>query len=168
MQVTTLLSQVDPAKASGPEKEAAVAKAAELAASVAALQEAKAAADASGDKKSIKKANNALNAAIPQLDEARKAASAGDIPRTPEGKVDYSQDFFSKPSYLTVSGQLNVETYASGMSSVYTFGPTFRAEVSRTHVGRGPHGDTLTRSLLAGLTHLASPRRILDDRARGA
>lgn len=45
---------------------------------------------------------------------------------------DPSQDFFGKPSYLTVSGQLNVETYAMGMTNVYTFGPTFRAENSNT------------------------------------
>lgn len=47
-------------------------------------------------------------------------------------KVDYSKDFFSKKSYLTVSGQLNVETFACGLSKVYTFGPTFRAEDSHT------------------------------------
>ena len=54
------------------------------------------------------------------------------LPRTPEGAVDYSQDFFGKPAFLTVSGQLNVETYALGLSRVYTFGPTFRAENSNT------------------------------------
>lgn len=48
------------------------------------------------------------------------------------GKVDYSQDFFSKPTYLTVSGQLNAEIYACSLSDVYTFGPTFRAENSNT------------------------------------
>jgi asparaginyl-tRNA synthetase len=46
--------------------------------------------------------------------------------------VDYSRDFFGKPSFLTVSGQLNVETYAEALSRVYTFGPTFRAENSNT------------------------------------
>jgi asparaginyl-tRNA synthetase len=49
-----------------------------------------------------------------------------------KGKVDFSKDFFGKPSYLTVSGQLNVETYCMGLSKVYTFGPTFRAENSNT------------------------------------
>merc|ERR1711907_502242 len=49
-----------------------------------------------------------------------------------EGKPDYTEDFFGKASYMTVSGQLNVETYAVGLSSVYTFGPTFRAENSHT------------------------------------
>ena len=54
------------------------------------------------------------------------------LPRTPEGAIDYSQDFFGKPAYLTVSGQLNVETYCLALSRVYTFGPTFRAENSNT------------------------------------
>jgi asparaginyl-tRNA synthetase len=46
--------------------------------------------------------------------------------------VDYAKDFFGKPAYLTVSGQLNVETYCEALSRVYTFGPTFRAENSNT------------------------------------
>ena len=54
------------------------------------------------------------------------------LPRTPEGHVDYGQDFFGKAASLTVSGQLNVETYCLAMSKVYTFGPTFRAEQSFT------------------------------------
>src|ERR1700732_4183782 len=54
------------------------------------------------------------------------------LPRTPEGKVDFSRDFFGKEAFLTVSGQLNVETYCMAMSKVYTFGPTFRAENSNT------------------------------------
>ncbi|MCC2616083.1 asparagine--tRNA ligase [Aestuariibacter halophilus] len=54
------------------------------------------------------------------------------IPKTEQGEVDYSQDFFGKETYLTVSGQLNVETYCTAMSKVYTFGPTFRAENSNT------------------------------------
>ena len=54
------------------------------------------------------------------------------IPKTDKGDVDYSQDFFGKETYLTVSGQLNVETYCTAMSKVYTFGPTFRAENSNT------------------------------------
>jgi asparaginyl-tRNA synthetase len=53
-------------------------------------------------------------------------------PKDSKGNIDYSQDFFGKASYLTVSGQLNVETYCAGMSRVYTFGPTFRAENSNT------------------------------------
>src|SRR5512134_1416212 len=54
------------------------------------------------------------------------------LPRTPEGKVDYAQDFFGRETYLTVSGQLNVESYCLALSKVYTFGPTFRAENSNT------------------------------------
>ena len=51
---------------------------------------------------------------------------------TKDGKVDYSQDFFGKPTNLTVSGQLNGETYAMAFKNIYTFGPTFRAENSNT------------------------------------
>lgn len=54
------------------------------------------------------------------------------LPRDDEGNVDYTEDFFGKETYLTVSGQLNVETYACALSKVYTFGPTFRAENSNT------------------------------------
>jgi asparaginyl-tRNA synthetase len=54
------------------------------------------------------------------------------LPRTPEGKIDYSKDFFGREAFLTVSGQLNVETYCMALSKVYTFGPTFRAENSNT------------------------------------
>ncbi len=54
------------------------------------------------------------------------------VPRTPEGKVDFGQDFFGHETHLTVSGQLNVESYCLALSRVYTFGPTFRAENSNT------------------------------------
>ncbi|XP_075508676.1 LOW QUALITY PROTEIN: asparagine--tRNA ligase, chloroplastic/mitochondrial-like [Primulina tabacum] len=54
------------------------------------------------------------------------------IPTTKDGLIDWSQDFFGKPAFLTVSGQLNAETYATALSDVYTFGPTFRAENSNT------------------------------------
>ncbi|MGL5288089.1 MAG: asparagine--tRNA ligase, partial [Aeromonas sp.] len=54
------------------------------------------------------------------------------LPRTDAGNVDYSEDFFGKEAFLTVSGQLNAETYACALSKVYTFGPTFRAENSNT------------------------------------
>ena len=54
------------------------------------------------------------------------------IPKTEDGKVDFSQDFFGKPTNLTVSGQLNGETYAMAFRNIYTFGPTFRAENSNT------------------------------------
>ena len=55
-----------------------------------------------------------------------------DIPRTEDGKVDYSKDFFGKETNLTVSGQLNGETFAQAFKNIYTFGPTFRAEDSNT------------------------------------
>ena len=57
---------------------------------------------------------------------------AANPPRTADGKVDFDKDFFGKETRLTVSGQLNVETYCMAMSKVYTFGPTFRAENSNT------------------------------------
>lgn len=55
-----------------------------------------------------------------------------DVPKTENGKVDYSQDFFGKQASLTVSGQLSAEAYAMAFGNVYTFGPTFRAERSNT------------------------------------
>ena len=65
---------------------------------------------------------------VSTLDLANLAA----IPRTPDGATDFSRDFFGKEAFLTVSGQLNVETYCLALSKVYTFGPTFRAENSNT------------------------------------
>ena len=54
------------------------------------------------------------------------------LPKTPDGKIDFDKDFFGREARLTVSGQLNVETYCLALSKVYTFGPTFRAENSNT------------------------------------
>jgi asparaginyl-tRNA synthetase len=54
------------------------------------------------------------------------------LPRTPEGRIDFARDFFGRETFLTVSGQLNVESYCLALSKVYTFGPTFRAENSNT------------------------------------
>lgn len=54
------------------------------------------------------------------------------LPKTPEGSIDYAQDFFGKETNLTVSGQLNGETFAQAFKNIYTFGPTFRAENSNT------------------------------------
>jgi asparaginyl-tRNA synthetase len=56
----------------------------------------------------------------------------GTIPRKDDGKIAFENDFFKRQAFLTVSGQLQVETYACALSSVYTFGPTFRAENSHT------------------------------------
>ena len=55
-----------------------------------------------------------------------------DVPKTEDGKVDFSKDFFGKSAHLTVSGQLNGETFAHAFKNIYTFGPTFRAENSNT------------------------------------
>ncbi|KGN55862.1 asparagine--tRNA ligase, chloroplastic/mitochondrial [Cucumis sativus] len=68
---------------------------------------------------------------IPSSGEPARS-DVGSIPKTKEGFIDWSQDFFGKPAFLTVSGQLNAETYATALSDVYTFGPTFRAENSNT------------------------------------
>ena len=54
------------------------------------------------------------------------------LPRTPQGGIDFGADFFGREAFLTVSGQLNIETYCMALSKVYTFGPTFRAENSNT------------------------------------
>jgi tRNA synthetases class II (D, K and N) len=56
------------------------------------------------------------------------------LPRTPEGKVDFAQDFFGREALLTVSGQLNVEAYGLVLTKVYTFGPTFRELEHRRHL----------------------------------
>lgn len=64
--------------------------------------------------------------------EAAAASAGGALPRTADGRVDYSRDFFGEPTYLTVSGQLNGEMYACAVGDIYTFGPTFRAENSNT------------------------------------
>src|SRR5437870_7590441 len=60
------------------------------------------------------------------------AIDAKNAPRTPSGEIDYAKDFFARPTYLTVSGQLEAEAFALSLSKVYTFGPTFRAENSNT------------------------------------
>src|ERR1700693_671211 len=53
------------------------------------------------------------------------------LPRTPEGRIDFAQDFFAREAFLTVSGQLNIEAYCLALTKCYTFGPTFRAETSK-------------------------------------
>jgi asparaginyl-tRNA synthetase len=62
----------------------------------------------------------------------QEAPKISDLPKTADGRVDYSKEFFGRRTALTVSGQLNVETHACALSDVYTFGPTFRAENSHT------------------------------------
>ena len=141
-QVTTLINGID-----GP----SVASAQSNVASEADITAAKAAAAEQGVVvKTLKDAKKEGKATKEEVDEAvaellalkakaeslenspAAAAAGGDIPRDAAGAVDYGKDFFGKPSYLTVSGQLNAEIYACAMRDVYTFGPTFRAENSNT------------------------------------
>eukprot|EP01018_Ginkgo_biloba_P038957 Gb_01987 [translate_table: standard] len=84
------------------------------------------------DKEAIVAAVSELQKAKDQLSkiEERSKLKPGIAQR--DGKIDFSQDFFARQAFLTVSGQLQVETYACALSSVYTFGPTFRAENSHT------------------------------------
>lgn len=131
-QVTTLLGAADEAVANEP----APPSAADVDAARAKVTEAgdavKAAKDA-GDKDAVKPAVDAMLRLKTELADMEKAArKIGGLFRTPDGKIDYAHDFFSEPTFLTVSGQLNVETYACALTSVYTFGPTFRAENSNT------------------------------------
>ena len=139
-QVTTLLGEVDEALkrragGSGADSSALQASAdAAVAAAADAVRSVKAAAaDNSGDKAAV--------AAVERLNEAKSAAAAlrasteaaQGPARTPDGtSIDYSRDFFGKPAFLTVSGQLQAEAAACALGDVYTFGPTFRAENSNT------------------------------------
>jgi len=131
-QVTTLLpprGEVIP-ESSGP--------------SIEALQQLKANVEEKGnavrDLKAAKAGKDEISAAVKQLTEAKAELAkleatpikVGGLPQTPEKTLDYSRDFFTSPTYLTVSGQLQAEIFAQALSNVYTFGPTFRAEVSHT------------------------------------
>ncbi|XP_068656711.1 asparagine--tRNA ligase, cytoplasmic 3-like [Aristolochia californica] len=89
--------------------------------------------------KSAKVSKEQLSAPLSELAKAKENLAKMEercklkpgIPQK-DGKIDYSQDFFTRQAFLTVSGQLQIETYACALSSVYTFGPTFRAEHSHT------------------------------------
>ncbi|GLC38631.1 hypothetical protein PLESTB_000454300 [Pleodorina starrii] len=109
----------------------------ELAAQGDAVKAAKAAAAANKEDKELAAASKAAVDKLLKLkEEFAKAEESsrivGGIKRLPDGTPDYKEDFFSKPAYLTVSGQLQGEFYASALSNIYTFGPTFRAEHSFT------------------------------------
>lgn len=69
---------------------------------------------------------------VPPSSDTEGSASSVESGTAGEGQVDFSKDFFAKPAFLTVSGQLSAETYACALTDVYTFGPTFRAENSNT------------------------------------
>jgi len=92
------------------------------------------------DLKTQKKSKKELEPAVQELMKAKEHAARLEehaklkpgLPQKEGGGVDYGADFFSRQAFLTVSGQLQVETYACALSNVYTFGPTFRAENSHT------------------------------------
>ncbi|CAG9465732.1 unnamed protein product [Pedinophyceae sp. YPF-701] len=135
-QVTTLLSKVNELRAlPHPSEHELTAKREAVDDQdriVRTLQESAAGGDKSA-KKNVKRAQEALRVAREGLAEMEKAALIeGGLPRTAEGEVDYATDFFARPAFLTVSGQLEGEVYACALSNVYTFGPTFRAENSHT------------------------------------
>ena len=140
-QVTTLINGIDgPSVASAQSNvaseadiAAAKAAAAEQGVVVKTLKDAKKEGEATKEEVDEAVAELlALKAKAESLENSSAAAAGGDIPRDAAGAVDYGKDFFGKPSYLTVSGQLNAEIYACAMRDVYTFGPTFRAENSNT------------------------------------
>ena len=82
------------------------------------------------------------------------------LPRTPEGGVDCTRDFFGRETFLTVSGQLNVEAYCLALTKVYTFGPTFRAENSNTsrHLAEFWMIEPEMASAICPICHLAERR----------
>eukprot|EP01018_Ginkgo_biloba_P006305 Gb_13621 [translate_table: standard] len=133
-QVTTLFSEADKIE----REQRAINQPTE-----ADLEAAKASVKEKGEKVQELKSNNSdkptTDAALAELQKAKDQISKMEerfklkpcIPLK-DGKLDYSQDFFSRQAYLTVSGQLQVESYACALSSVYTFGPTFRADNSHT------------------------------------
>mmetsp|Transcript_39235 Transcript_39235/g.54481 ORF Transcript_39235/g.54481 Transcript_39235/m.54481 type:complete len:605 (-) Transcript_39235:57-1871(-) len=137
-QVTTLLSGADKAADAGAgsgesAKEALAAMQTKVSELGSAVKVAKEAAKESGDSAGVAPALALLTAAKKDLEKLQKdALVVGGIKRTPEGKIDYTEDFFGKKAFMTVSGQLQVETFACGVGNVYTFGPTFRAENSHT------------------------------------
>jgi len=89
--------------------------------------------EAKESKSKIKSTVKKLNDAKSELSKLQSVPTkVGGLPQTTEKQIDYAQDFFGSPAFLTVSGQLQAEIFACSMSNVYTFGPTFRAEDSHT------------------------------------
>lgn len=135
-QVTTLLQAADAASddAEGPSKaDVQVKREAVTAAGEHVTVVKEASKLEGGDKTLVKPAVDAMLKLKNELTEMEIASrKIGGILRDEHGKIEYKEDFFGEPTFLTVSGQLNVETYACAMTSVYTFGPTFRAENSNT------------------------------------
>ncbi|CAD7698106.1 unnamed protein product, partial [Ostreobium quekettii] len=137
-QVTTLLSKVDEeSKRPTVSAEDVEHLAVEVEKQGAVVKEAKAAAAGDKGNKELKSTADAEVAKLlalkkEQQEVTKRARYVGGLARLADGRVDYSEDFFSKPAFLTVSGQLQGEYYACGLTSIYTFGPTFRAEDSNT------------------------------------
>lgn len=141
-QVTTLLGKAEEASSSsdgpaGPSPADIKALQDKVTALGEQVKVAKAAAAAdksdAGLAAAAKAAVDALLSAKNELAQQQEASQVvGGIKRLPGGKIDYREDFFGKPAYLTVSGQLQGEYFACALSSIYTFGPTFRAELSYT------------------------------------
>ena len=136
-QVTTLLTEAESGTHETVDPTELEARRAEVAAQADKVKAAKAAAAEDKENKDLAKTSKKEVKALLELKASlealeKKARVVGGIQRNEDGSIDYSQDFFGKPSYLTVSGQLNGEYYACGLSNIYTFGPTFRAENSHT------------------------------------
>lgn len=136
-QVTTLLSEAESGNHEPVDEAELESLRAEVAQQGNKVKDAKAAAAEDKENKDLAKASKKEVKKLLQLKESlaameEKARVVGGIQRKEDGSIDYSKDFFGKPSYLTVSGQLNGEYYACGLSNIYTFGPTFRAENSHT------------------------------------
>lgn len=140
-QITTLLHHADEAAKNpppSPEQLDELRKASSAAGSK--VADAKKAAKEAADDAAKAAAKALLQPALDELVAAKKAVEeaeakarmTGGLPRKPDGGIDYSHDFFGMPVSMTVSGQLQGEIYACAMTSVYTFGPTFRAENSHT------------------------------------
>ncbi|KAL3140446.1 hypothetical protein ABBQ38_004705 [Trebouxia sp. C0009 RCD-2024] len=136
-QVTTLLSRHDKALAEGEVNEQQLQQLQQKVSDQGSvLRAAKQAAKSDGSQESKQQEEQEVQkliAAKQDLAAAEEQAQHGKgLVKTQQGLTDYGQDFFGKPTFLTVSGQLNAEIYATALSDVYTFGPTFRAENSNT------------------------------------
>ncbi|KAM0928326.1 hypothetical protein ACQ4PT_002417 [Festuca glaucescens] len=137
-QVTTLFSQADKVEKELKENDAAPSEADIEAAKLVVREK----GDAIARLKAAKVAGKQeISAAVLELEKAKENVSSIEaerlrlrpgIPRKDDGTISFENDFFKRPAYLTVSGQLQAETYACALGKVYTFGPTFRAEKSHT------------------------------------
>lgn len=134
-QVTTLLGQipeVEQSRPADPAKLQELQKNIQLQHEKVRKLEAEKASDAKAEK-ALKKEGGRLLKMQEELEKVEASGRhSGGLYRTVQGAVDYGRDFFGRPAYLTVSGQMQGEFFATALSNVYTFGPTFRAEDSHT------------------------------------